>query len=106
MKNDEKKCHLKNDKVEHVLLYHFLNDENHTQILSPGKKKQLLLYLYLSILKGKKLELTFSNFLTIKKIEFRFHKPLSPWQKQSTLNRLLKPGKPGKKKGANGMSTL
>ena len=37
MKNDEKKCHLKNDKVEHVLL--FLNDENHTQIVSPGKKK-------------------------------------------------------------------
>ena len=39
MKNDEKKCHLKNDKVEHVLLYHFLNDENRTQIVSPGKKK-------------------------------------------------------------------
>ena len=38
-KNDEKKSHLKNDKVEHVLLYHFLNDENHTQIVSPGKKK-------------------------------------------------------------------
>ena len=37
--NDEKKCHLKNDKVEHVLLYHFLNDENRTQIVSPGKKK-------------------------------------------------------------------
>ena len=72
IKNDEKKCHLKNDKVEHVLLYHFLNDENHTQILSPGKKKQLLLYLYLSILKGKKLELTFSNFLTIKKLELDF----------------------------------
>ena len=27
MKNDERKCHLKNDKVEHVLLYHFLNVE-------------------------------------------------------------------------------
>ena len=39
IKTDEKKCHLKNDKVEHVLLYHFLNDENHTQIVSPGKKK-------------------------------------------------------------------
>ena len=41
MKNDEKKkCHLKNDKmVEHVLLYHFLNDKNHTQIVSPEKKK-------------------------------------------------------------------
>ena len=36
MKNDEKKCYLKKDKVEHV---HFLNDENHTQIVSPGKKK-------------------------------------------------------------------
>ena len=23
MKNEEKKCHLKIDKVEHVLLYHF-----------------------------------------------------------------------------------
>ena len=34
-----KKCHLKKDKVEHVLLYHSLNDENHTQIVSPGKKK-------------------------------------------------------------------
>ena len=39
MKDDEKKCHLKKNKVEHVLLYHFLNDENHTQIWSPGKKK-------------------------------------------------------------------
>ena len=39
MKNDEKTCHLKHDKVEHVLLYHFLNDENHAQIVSPGKKK-------------------------------------------------------------------
>ena len=28
-----RKCHLKNDKVEH-----FLNDKNHTQIVSPGKK--------------------------------------------------------------------
>ena len=26
-------CHLKNDKVEHVL-----NDKNRTQIVSPGKK--------------------------------------------------------------------
>ena len=42
MKNDEKKCRLKNDKVEHVLLYHLLNDENHTQIVSPGKKKLIL----------------------------------------------------------------
>ena len=39
MKNDEKKSHLKNDKVEHLLLYNFLNDENNTQIVSPGKKK-------------------------------------------------------------------
>ena len=39
MKNDEKKMSFKNDKVEHVPLYHFLNDENHTQIVSPGKKK-------------------------------------------------------------------
>ena len=27
------------DFREHVLLYHFLNDENHAQIVSPGKKK-------------------------------------------------------------------
>ena len=26
MKNDEKKCHLKNDKAEHVLLNHFLTE--------------------------------------------------------------------------------
>ena len=39
MKNDEKKCQLKNDKVEHILLYRFLNDENRTQMVSPGKKK-------------------------------------------------------------------
>ena len=39
MKSDEKKkCRLKIDKVEHVLLDHFLNGENHTQILSLGKK--------------------------------------------------------------------
>ena len=56
----KKKCHLKNDKVEHVL-------QNHTQIFSPWKKKlirtnvlkqneweQLLLYLYLCILEEKK----------------------------------------------------
>ena len=34
--------------------------------------KQLLLYLYLCILEGKKLELTFSNFLTNKKLELDF----------------------------------
>ena len=39
MKNDEKKCHLKNGNVEHVLLYHFLNNENPNQTVSPGKKK-------------------------------------------------------------------
>ena len=26
-------------KVKHLLLYHFLNDEIHTQIVSPGMKK-------------------------------------------------------------------
>ena len=40
----EKKCHLKNDKTEHVLLYNFLNDENLIQILSPGKKKPIRPY--------------------------------------------------------------
>ena len=35
----KKKCHLKSDKAEHVLFYQFLNDENHTQVVSPGKKK-------------------------------------------------------------------
>ena len=64
MKNDEKKWHSKNDKVIDVLLYHFLNDENHTQIESPGKKKAASVYS-----KEKKLELTFTNFLTIKKLE-------------------------------------
>ena len=39
MKNDKNKSYLKNDKVEYILLYHFLNDENHTQIVSPGIKK-------------------------------------------------------------------
>ena len=35
-----------------MLLYHFLNDENHTQVVSPRKNewKQLLLYLYMCIL--------------------------------------------------------
>ena len=36
-----KKCHLENYKEELVLLYQFLNDENHTQIVSPGKKKRI-----------------------------------------------------------------
>ena len=34
--------------------------------------KQLLLYLYLCILQVKKLDLTFSNFLTYKKLELDF----------------------------------
>ena len=65
--------------------------------------KQLLLYFYLCILEGKKLELAFSNFLTIKKFELDFTNFFNHGKKQSTLNRLLKPGK---KKGAYGMSTL
>ena len=32
IKNEKKKRHLKNDKVEHVLHYHFLNNENHAEI--------------------------------------------------------------------------
>ena len=36
--------------------------------------KQLLLYLYLCILEGKKLVLAFSNFLIIKKLEIDFTK--------------------------------
>ena len=36
-----------------------------------------LLYLYLCILEGKKLELTFSNFLTIKKLELDFTSPFN-----------------------------
>ena len=39
--------------------------------------KQLLLCLYLSILEEKKLELTFSNYLTIKKLELNFIKPFN-----------------------------
>ena len=54
MKND-KKCHLKNDKVEHVLLYHFLNDENYTQIVSPGNKKFIRLFdLYICVYSKEK----------------------------------------------------
>ena len=34
VKNDEKKYHLKNDSVEHILLCHFLIDENHLQCKS------------------------------------------------------------------------
>ena len=44
MKNDKNKCHLKNDKVEHVLLYLFSNDENSIQIISPGKKELIRLH--------------------------------------------------------------
>ena len=39
MTKKKKKCHLKNDKVERVLLSHFLNDENHTQILKSWEEK-------------------------------------------------------------------
>ena len=68
----KKKKLFKKCKVEHVLFYHFLNDDNQTRIVSPGKKKlnrphvlnmnewkQLLLYLYLCKLEEKKLEITF-----------------------------------------------
>ena len=44
-----KKCYLKNDKVVYILLYHCLNDENHTQIVSPGKKKLIRPYIYIYI---------------------------------------------------------
>ena len=47
MMKNEKKCHLKNDKVEHVLLYHIFNDENRTQIVSTGKTKlTVLIFVY------------------------------------------------------------
>ena len=55
--------------------------------------KQLLLYLYLYILKGKKFELTFSNFLTIKKRELDFTNLYNHDKKQSTLSHTLKPEK-------------
>ena len=66
-KNDRKKSHLKNDKVEHTLL--FLMMKIILKLCLLGRKKQLLLYLYFCILEGKKLELTFSNLLTIKKLK-------------------------------------
>ena len=56
MKNDEKKSDLKNDKVEHVLLYHFLNDKNQTQIVSPAKKKLIRLH----VLKHELMEVVFA----------------------------------------------
>ena len=34
-----KKMSFKNRNVEHVLLYHFLNNENPNQVVSPRKKK-------------------------------------------------------------------
>ena len=37
-----------------------------------NERKQLLLRLYLCILEGKKLDLTLSYFLTIKKLELDF----------------------------------
>ena len=63
---------------------HFLNDENHSHIACPRKKKldricenmneweQLLLSLYLCILGGENLESTFPNFITIRKLEVYF----------------------------------
>ena len=46
-KYDEKrqKKLIKNDKLEHVLLYHFLNDENSIRIMSPRKKSFFLIFL-------------------------------------------------------------
>ena len=44
-----KKCYLKNDKVEYILLYHCLNDENHTQIVSPVKKNLIRPHIYIYI---------------------------------------------------------
>ena len=84
-KTDEKKGSFKNWYVDHVLLYHFLNDENHTQIVCPGKKKLIwphvlkhkwmeaaFAVLIFEYTRRRKLELTFSNFLTIQKIELYF----------------------------------
>ena len=34
----KQKYYLKNDKIEHVLLDHFLNDKNHTQVVSWEEK--------------------------------------------------------------------
>ena len=47
-----KKCYLKNDKVVYILLYHCLNDENHTQIVSPVKKNLIRPHIYIYILIG------------------------------------------------------
>ena len=64
MKNDQKKkCHLKNDKVEHILLYHFLNDENHTQIVSTGKKELIRPY----VPKYKWMEAAFAVLIFVEK---------------------------------------
>ena len=57
----KRKCHLKNNKFEHVLLYHFLNDENHTQIVSPGKKKLIRLH----VLKHESMEAAFTIYTYI-----------------------------------------
>ena len=51
----------------------------------------------------KKTWIKFLKLFNYLKTWIRFHKPLWPWQKQSTVNRLLKPGK---EKSAYGMSTL
>ena len=77
--------HLKNDQVNlkkwwkmTKKKFHLKNDENHNQIVSPGKKKLIRLHmlrhkwmeaafavLVFAYTPTKKLELTFSNFLTI-----------------------------------------
>ena len=73
MKNNENKMSFKNDKVEHLLLYHFLN-ENHTQIVSIGcaktwinvRTEAALALLYICVYSTEKI-----NF-TIKKPELNF----------------------------------
>ena len=62
-KNDEKKCHLKTDEIRHVLLYHILSDENHTQIGSPGKKKLITAH----VLKHEWMEEAFAVLIFVDK---------------------------------------
>ena len=61
MKNNEKKCHLKNDKVEYILLYHFLNDENHTHTMSPWKKHLIRSH----VLKHESMEAAFAVLIFV-----------------------------------------
>ena len=74
---------MKNDKVEHVLLHNFLDDENHAQVVSPGKEKLIQPHL----LKHEWMETAFAVliFVYTQKINFfklfnyyktliRFHK--------------------------------